>query len=367
LIDRRVLQNIDWMLLALAIGVTVLGIVNLYSATYVGHQGTERGVYLKQALWMGLGLVALLVMLVPDYRTFERAAYPIYWASVALLVAVLFIGTIAKGSQRWLAFGPVTIQPSELAKLGVVIALARFFHHNKAQDGYGLLALVRPLALVGIPFLLVLKQPDLGTALLIAFIGGTLFLFVPIRTRSLLTILLVGIVVVSIAWKFSLHDYQRMRVLTFLEPERDPLNTGYQAIQSKIAVGSGGIWGKGFLHGTQTQLNFLPEQQTDFIFSVLAEEWGFVGAGLVVVLYMTLILYSLNVARSSKDGFGALLGAGIVGMLFWPVFVNIGMVLGFMPVVGVPLPFMSYGGSSLIVTFAALGLLMNIRMRRFTF
>jgi rod shape determining protein RodA len=367
LIDRRLLQNFDWTLLGLSVGVTLLGIVNLYSATYVGHQGTAGGVYVKQAIWMGMGLLALLVMLIPDYRVLERAAYPVYWGSVALLVGVLLIGTIAKGSQRWLAFGPVTIQPSEIAKLGVVVALARYFHRNKTQSGYGLMDLARPLALVGIPFLLVLRQPDLGTALLIAFIGGTLFFFVPIRFRSILTIVIAGIIVSFVAWKFFLHDYQRMRVLTFLEPERDPLNTGYQAIQSKIAVGSGGLWGKGFLHGTQTQLNFLPEQQTDFIFSVLAEEWGFLGAGLVMVLYMALILYAINVARSSKEGFGALVGAGIVGMLFWPVLVNIGMVLGFMPVVGVPLPFMSYGGSSLIVTFAAIGILMNIRMRRFTF
>jgi rod shape determining protein RodA len=368
LIDRRLIQNFDWFLLLFAVAITAVGIVSLYSAAYQAHSGTGQGaVYNKQIFWLGAGVLALIAMMIPDYRTFERFAYPIYWMGVALLVAVLFVGTIAKGSQRWLAFGPITIQPSELVKLAVVIALARFFHRNRSASGYGLLDLVRPLLIIGIPFLLVLKQPDLGTAMLVALIGGTALVFVNVRLKSVLTMAGAGLGTAFVAWKYLLHDYQRMRVKTFLDPEMDPLNSGYQAIQSKIAVGSGGLFGKGFLHGTQTQLNFLPEQQTDFIFSVTAEEWGFLGAGLVLLLYLVLILYSLNVARSSKDGFGALLGAGIAAMLFWPVFVNVGMVLGFLPVVGVPLPLMSYGGSSLVVTYAALGLLMNIRMRRFTF
>ncbi len=367
MIDRRLLQNFDWTLLLLAVSITALGIVNLYSATYVGYRGTEGAVYMKQIFWTGIGLVALLVMLIPDYRNFARVAYPAYWILVGLLVAVLLFGTIVKGSQRWLTVGPLMIQPSELAKLVLVVVVARHFHRNKVLGAYLLRDLLWPLALVAIPFLLVLQQPDLGTALLIGLIGGTIFLFLNIRLRSVLTILGASVAGIVVAWNYVLHDYQRLRVKSFLEPEMDPLNSGYQAIQSKIAIGSGGLWGKGFLQGTQTQLDFLPEQQTDFIFSVLAEEWGFAGAGLILLLYMILILYALNVARSSKDGFGALLGAGIVGMLFWPVLVNIGMVLGFMPVVGVPLPFMSYGGSSLIVTFMALGLLMNIRMRRFTF
>ncbi len=368
MIDRRLIQNFDWALLLLAVAITVVGIVSLYSAVYQAHSGTGQGaVYNKQLFWLGTGVLALLLMLIPDYRAFERFAYPIYWLGVGLLVAVLFVGTVAKGSQRWLAAGPITIQPSELVKLAVVIALARYFHRNRQAGGYGLLDLVRPLVIIGIPFLLVLKQPDLGTAVLIALIGGTTLLFVNVHLKSVLTMFAAGLATVFVAWKYLLHDYQRMRVRTFLDPEMDPLNSGYQAIQSKIAVGSGGLFGKGFLHGTQTQLNFLPEQQTDFIFSVTAEEWGFLGAGIVLLLYMVLILYSLNVARSSKDGFGALLGAGIAGMLFWPVFVNVGMVLGFLPIVGVPLPLMSYGGSSLVVTYAALGLLMNVRMRRFTF
>jgi len=286
---------------------------------------------------------------------------------VGLLACVLLFGTIAKGSQRWLAVGPFMVQPSELAKLAVVLVLARHFHRNRGQGPYLLRELIWPLVLLLIPFLLVLKQPDLGTALMIAVTGGTVFLMLPIRARSLLSILGGSVAGLVVAWTHFLHDYQRMRVKSFLNPEMDPLNSGYQAIQSKIAVGSGGLWGKGFLKGTQTQLDFLPEQQTDFIFSVLAEEWGFIGAGLMLALYMVLILYALNVARTSKDSFGALLGAGVVGMLFWPVLVNIGMVMGFMPVVGVPLPLMSYGGSSLVVTFMGIGLLMNIRMRRFTF
>ncbi len=367
MIDRRLLQNFDTTLLLLALAITALGILNLYSATYLGNRGGESNAYLKQLVWMGLAVIALLAALIPDYRIFERVAYPIYWGTVSLLGAVLLIGTIAKGSQRWLAVGPIMIQPSELAKIAVVLVLARYFHRNRAPGPYYLRDLFWPIVLLAIPFLLVLKQPDLGTALMIAATGGTVLLMLPIRGRSLLTIVGVAVVGIVVAWTYFLHDYQRMRVKSFLNPEMDPLNSGYQAIQSKIAVGSGGLWGKGFLKGTQTQLDFLPEQQTDFIFSVLAEEWGFIGAGLMLALYMVLTLYALNVARTSKDAFGALVGAGVVGMLFWPMLVNIGMVIGFMPVVGVPLPLMSYGGSSLVVTFLGIGLLMNIRMRRFTF
>lgn len=367
MIDRRLIQNFDTRLIVLALAITALGIVNLYSATYVGQQDGAGAAYMKQVFWTAIGLVALLTAVIFDYRIFERLAYPIYWSTITLLVAVLLIGTIAKGSQRWLAMGPIMVQPSELAKLAVVIALARYFHRNRRTGALYLRDLAWPLVLILIPFLLVLRQPDLGTALMIALIGGTTFLFINIRGRSLLMILGTSVAGIAVAWTYGLHDYQRLRVKSFLNPEMDPLNSGYQAIQSKIAVGSGGFWGKGFLKGTQTQLNFLPEQQTDFIYSVLAEEWGFVGAGLILFLYMVLILYALNTARTSKDGFGALLGAGIVSMLFWPLLVNIGMVLGFMPVVGVPLPLMSYGGSSLVVTFMGIGLLMSIRMRRYTF
>jgi rod shape determining protein RodA len=342
MIDRRLIQSFDWTLFLLVLGISALGILNLYSATYVSVRGTAGAVYIKQLIWMAMSLVALLV-------------------------AVLLMGSIVKGSQRWLEVGPFMVQPSELAKLAMVLAVAHFFHRNRIQGPYLLRDLLWPITLVAIPCLLVLKQPDLGTALMIAFVGGTIFLFLRINIRSVLTILGLSVTGLILAWKYLFHDYQRMRVKSFLDPEMDPLNSGYQAIQSKIAVGSGGMWGKGFLKGTQTQLDFLPEQQTDFILSVLAEEWGFAGAGLILFLYMVLILHALNVARTSKDGFGALLGAGIVGMLLWPVLVNIGMVLGFMPVVGVSLPLMSYGGSSLIVTFMAIGLLMNIRMRRFTF
>ena len=268
------------------------------------------------------------------------------------------------GSRRWLLIGPITMQPSEPAKVAVIIVLARYFSKLVNTEGLNLRELLRPLILTVIPFVLIVKQPDLGTALLILLIAVSVTVLVKIETRTFLYIMVFCTTTLPMIW-FFLKGYQKQRILTFLNPERDPLGAGYHIIQSKIAIGSGMIYGKGFLKGTQNALSFLPEHHTDFIFSIMAEEWGLVGAGLLLFIFFLLIIWGLNVARVCRDPFGIILSFGITAMVFWQAIINIGMVMGLMPVVGVPLPFISYGGSSAITMMICIGILINISMRQF--
>jgi rod shape determining protein RodA len=247
-----------------------------------------------------------------------------------------------------------------------VIVLAKFFSEKRGYRGYRLKDLWQPFLLIGAPCILILKEPDLGTAMLLVAGSLSMILFVKVSWKSLVILVGSALSLAPFVW-FSLKEYQRMRILTFLRPDMDPFGAGYHINQSKIAIGSGQFWGKGFLNGTQTRLHFLPEQHTDFAFSVLAEEWGFAGSALLLILYLFLILWGLNIAKVSKDRFGAILSVGIVAFIFWQVVINVGMVTGLLPVVGIPLLLFSYGGSSLISTMAAMGLLMNISMRRFMF
>ena len=365
-IDRRLIQNFDWPLLALAIALALIGIVNLISAAPGDAAGIPPTAW-RQLGWLGLGLLALAAALVPDYRSLERLAIPIYGLCVALLVAVLLSGPVVKGSQRWLLLGGMHVQPSELTKLAMVLLFARLLQRREASSELRLLDLIFPAVLLGIPVALVLRQPDLGTAITIALVSGTFLLVARVRFASLVWLLAAGVVSAGLAWFYYLHDYQKERVLTFLHPERDPLGAAYHAIQSQIAVGSGGLLGRGFLRGPQSQLDFLPEQQTDFVFSVLGEEWGFVGAAVVLLLYLAMMVRGLMIARASKDLFGAYLALGVVGLFLWAGAVNVAMVLGVLPVVGIPLPFLSYGGSSLVTCLLGIGLLMNVSMRRYVF
>ncbi len=366
IIDRRLLKNIDWLLILLVLGVVSLGIVNLFSAGF--NQAAERAtpLYIKQIYWLLIGFSLMLAMTTFDYRRLERLAYPFYWLGIFLLVAVMLFGKVVAGSKRWLVLGPLTFQPSELVKVGVILALATHFFRQERFEPLGWRQLAFPVLLMLIPFVLVVKQPDLGSALLIAAVASTLILFVGVRWHILITLLVSFIAASPVFWYF-LRDYQKQRIFTFLNPEQDPLGSGYHIIQSKIAVGSGLFWGKGFLKGTQSQLNFLPEQHTDFVFSVFAEEWGFVGSAALICVYLALILWALFIARSCRERFGNLLAVGITAMVFWQIFINISMVTGLLPVVGIPLPFFSYGGSSLIANFLGIGLLLNIRMRQFLF
>jgi len=363
-IDRRYFSNFDWTLLGLILAIAGLGLVNLYSASHAG--GEAGSTYIRQAYWLGIGLLLMFAVAIPDYRLLETYAYPFYALSLLLLVGVLFGGRTVSGGQRWIQLGGFGFQPSELAKVAMVCVLAKFFLGGEPGQTYTLRDLRWPMVMLLPPFLLVALQPDLGTALLLAAIFFSLVFFAGLYWKSFLIVALSGLASLPIGWSL-LKDYQRNRVLTFLDPATDPLGAGYHIIQSKIAVGSGMFLGKGFLKGTQAHLYFLPERHTDFIFSVWAEEWGFVGSILVVILYGALIAWGLKIASHSRDRFGRLLALGITANIFWQTTVNIGMVLGLLPVVGVPLPLFSYGGSSLVSTMLSFGLLMSISIRRFIF
>ncbi|MDY6972279.1 MAG: rod shape-determining protein RodA [Thermodesulfobacteriota bacterium] len=364
--DRRLIQNFDWILLVLLLLLAAISILNLYSATYPIRDVGGSQVFIKQIYWFLIGFTVLLLMTTFNYYALERLAYPAYFFTIALLVAVLFLGKVTSGSQRWLSLGPLSFQPSEAAKITLVIVLAKFFSERGGNQVYRLRDLWQPFVLIGIPGFLILREPDLGTALLLVVVSLSVIVFARVKWQSLVILVMSLPSVAPFIW-INLKEYQQMRILTFLRPDMDPLGSGYHINQSKIAIGSGQFWGKGFLEGTQTRLHFLPEQHTDFAFSVLAEEWGFVGSVFLLLLYLFLILWGLNIAKSSKDKFGSIMAIGIVSIVFWEVVINVGMVTGLLPVVGIPLLLFSYGGSSLISTMAAMGLLMNISMRRFMF
>lgn len=360
--QRRAFVHYPWHVAFLVLGIAALGVWNLASASRSAH----APVWISQLSWMGAGAVVALAIGLVDYRRFMRGAYVFYAVVVLLLLAVMVKGRVIMGARRWLSFGPVNFQPSELAKIAVAVALARWFHMDagKRKDGYGLLSLVVPAAITLVPALLILKQPDLGTALIVVAVGATIILFAKVRWQALVAV--GAVVVIGAVFAYPhLKPYQRKRVETFLDPEGDVLGAGYHATQSMIAVGSGQGLGKGWGQGTQTLLSFLPEQHTDFIFSVWAEEHGFVGCLLLLCLYYGLVVSALGIAANARDRFGHFLAVGVTGMLFWHAFINMGMVTGVLPVVGVTLPLMSYGGSSVMAVMIGVGLLNNVAMRRF--
>jgi rod shape determining protein RodA len=363
--DRRLVQNFDWLLLGWVFLITAVGIVNLYSAGYNRAAGVTP-LYIKQVYWLGVGLALMFLALLYDYRHLEKLGYPAYLISLILLVGVLLAGKMVSGSRRWLPLGPFAFQPAELAKIAIILVLATYFNRRPRLEKMRLKELLVPGVLVFIPVGLIIKQPDLGSGILVTLVAASMILFVGVYWRTLAALALTLALASPFIWSL-LKDYQRQRVLTFLNPEQDPLGAGYHIIQSMIAVGSGQFWGKGFLQGTQSQLYFLPEQHTDFVFSVFAEEWGFVGSAVLLLLFTGLALWGLQVARDCKERFGQLLALGITALIFWQIFINLCMVTGFMPVVGIPLPLFSYGGSSLITTLLGVGFLLNIRMRRYLF
>ena len=366
MIDRRLVTNFDWTLLGLVVAICLLGILNIYSAS-AAYKMVGAPYYIKQLNWMAVGLIITLVICSVDYHLLEDFAYWFYGILICLLLAVLLVGKTSLGATRWLDLGLFTIQPSELLKIGIILTFARFFNNYHVVGGLTIKDMLYPLALLGVPALLIMKQPDLGTAILVILIALSMALFVGLRWTTIVGFVLVTLPMVWLGWTFFLRTYQKNRVLDFLNPERSRLGSGYHIIQSKIAVGSGGLWGKGYVKGTQAQLRFLPEQHTDFAFSVYAEEWGFIGTLLLLVLYLCLIMWGLTIARRCNDRLGALLAVGVTAMLFWHTVINIGMVIGLFPVVGVPLPFFSYGGTSMITSMVGVGILQNISMRRFMF
>jgi rod shape determining protein RodA len=358
---RQLWRNIPWAVLVVAGMIAALGVWNLASAS----RAAPAPMWKSQIYWFLIGLGACAAAMSLDYRYLLKLAYPAYGFVMLLLLAVAYKGRAAMGAQRWLDLGPMHLQPSELMKIAIILVMARFFHEDpRTKEGYSLPQLWQPALLLLLPMGLVMKQPDLGTSMMIAAVAGSIMLVAKVRWKSLLALAVAAVGAAVFAWNYLLKDYQKKRVLTFIDPEGDVLGAGYHASQSLIAVGSGQEFGKGWGHGTQTQLSFLPEQHTDFVFSVWGEEHGFVGAVVLISLYFLLTLLMLSVAASAREKFGTFLAVGVAALLFWHVFVNIGMVTGVLPVVGVTLPFLSYGGSSVLTNMIGLGLLLNVGMRR---
>lgn len=365
-IDRRLLTHVNWALLGFTILLFGLGVLNLYSAS--GFR-LEEGMavnpfYKKQFIWGLMGLGAMLVTLALDYRHLKLLAWPLFIVSVLLLAAVPLWGKTIYGATRWISLGFMNFQPSEAAKIAILILGARML--SKRTTPLDWRELIMVVAVGCIPAALIVKQPDLGSSLNLLLILGGIILYRGIRLRVLKVLAVVLPALAPLGWMF-LHGYQKQRILTFLDPTNDPLGAGYHIIQSQIAIGSGRLWGKGFLGGTQSQLRFLPEKHTDFAVAVFGEEWGFVGAIALLALFCLFLFSIYASARDAKDRFGSFLCAGVFFYFFWQILINMGMVVGLMPVVGIPLPFISYGGSGTVVNFVLVGLVLNVSMRRFVF
>ncbi len=366
--NRTFLHRIDWNFAGVILALNIIGLINLYSATHGhGDVGASR-LFIAQLFWLFTGWTIFFVVTLIDYQFFLRLSYVIYGLNLAALIAVMFVGKVALGAQRWLDFGFFSYQPSESMKVALVLILARVLSKRSYPDGMGWKDLALPLlGLIGVPFIITAEQPDLGTAMMLFITGASMLLFIRIKPKILVIIGITLALCGTAAWFFALRDYQKDRVYTFLDPTRDPRGKGYNSIQSKIAVGSGKVVGKGFRKGTQSQLEFLPERHTDFIFSVLSEEHGFIGSMTTIGLFATLFLLGIRIASQAKDKGGALLVVGVLGILFWHHFINIAMVIGLLPIVGVPLPLLSYGGSNMLTTMAALGLVSSVSYRKHMF
>ncbi len=360
-IDRRLLINIDWGMMAAVLLLLGIGVATILSATYSGR---NSGLEVKQVYWILIGLVALLVCVSVDYRRLVDHAPLLYLLSVGALAYVLFLGPRIAGTRRWVVMGPLQIQPSEFVKLVAALFVAKIFAESK-KDSLGIRDILGPGAAVGVLAALIAAEPDLGTAFTLVplFVVGSVL--AGLRMKAVLVLLAVGIVGGGLGWQFALKEYQKTRIYTFLDPSLDPRGAGYQKIQSQIAVGSGGLAGKGYKKGTQAQLGYLPARHTDFIFSVLAEENGFVGVVVVLGLYFFILWRAMDTAQMARDRVGAFLAAGVAAVLAFQVVYNVAMVAGLVPVKGLPLPLMSYGGSSIISSLLAVGLILNVRMRRF--
>ena len=366
--ERRLYFHIDWLLLAAVLLLAAIGLTMIYSTTYVtlpdgsGHPGARFWVQLYA---VGLGTIALLVFLALDYRFLAEHSLALYIGLVVLLVYVLIGGKNAGGSTRWISLRVFNLQPSEFGRLALALVLAMYFGENR-RGAKNNSDLVIASFFFLVPFLLIAKQPDLGTAVTLVPVAFGIAFLAGLRLRLVAVVAIAGVLLAPVAWKVALKDYQKSRIETFIDPEKDPRNKGYQQIQARVTVGSGGLTGKGFRKGTQGQYKFLPVADNDFIFSVLAEEQGFVGVLVTMGLYLFVILRSIEAARLAKDRIGAYLVGGIISGFAFQVIYNVTMSAGLAPVKGLTLPLMSYGGSSMIATLAAFGLILNVRMRRFT-
>jgi rod shape determining protein RodA len=366
--DKTILRRIDWTLISFILFIQIIGLINLYSATHGPNSRDLEPLFVSQLTWIAVGWGVFFVLTLIDYNIFYQFAWVAFFLNFAAIIWVTIHGRAALGAQRWLDLGFFHYQPSETMKLALIIILAKVFSIRAFfGPGMGFKELALPTACLAAPFFLIAKQPDLGTALMIGAIAGSMLIFARVRRYILLGALVLGVAGAYLGWSFVLRDYQKNRVRTFLSPTSDPRGTGYNSIQSKIAVGSGKFVGKGFRKGTQSQLEFLPERHTDFIFSVLSEEWGFVGSILTMSLFGWLFVLIIRIATNAREKFGALLCVGVLCYVFWHTFVNVGMVIGLLPIVGVPLPLLSYGGSSMLTTMAGLGLVSSVAYRRYLF
>ena len=353
------IQQINWGLILIMIAAAAIGVAMLYSAADGSWDPWAR----RQLIRFSIGLVILVTIALVDLRFWWRYSYFLFGILLALLLAVELAGSIGMGAQRWINLGVIKLQPSELMKIGLILALARYFHGVSMENVRRIPYLLIPLLLVALPSVLVLKQPDLGTALFLVLIGVTVFFIAGVRIWKFVLALTATGVAMPIVWSM-LRAYQQKRILTFFNPENDPLGAGYHILQSKIALGSGGVFGKGFMQGSQSHLNFLPEKQTDFIFTMMAEEFGMLGGLTLLGLYSLILVYGFAISMRSQTHFGRLLAMGLTAMMFLYVFINIAMVMGLIPVVGVPLPLISYGGTAMLTQMIGIGFLININVHR---
>ena len=361
---RTLLKNTDLITLIAVILLVIIGIIGIYSAGY--NDEDLKSDYFKQFVWLIISLVALTVVWLIDYNVFGILSIPLYLLCLGLLVGVLFTEPIY-GATSWFQVGPVSIQPSEITKIIYILLSAKFMDFVLSKDKKAINRWYIILAVFGIMFLpviLILMQPDFGTAAVFLFITIFMLFKAGINYKYILGGILLLVVVVPVVYFFVLNDVQKDRILVFLDPELDPLGSGYNAIQSKIAVGAGKLFGKGLLHGTQTQFGYLPVKSSDFIFSVISEEMGFIISVLLVIIYTVLLVRLVNISRTAKDTYGSLVAIGVFGMLFFHFIENIGMTMGLLPITGIPLPFVSYGGSNLLTNFIALGIVLSISARR---
>ena len=356
---REKLYNISFSYVMFIVILAAIGIVMLYSAA----NGNWSPWAINQLIRFGMGFAVMIVLALTDIKLLLRYAYVFYFITLILLVVVEVAGHTGMGATRWINLGFIKLQPSEFMKIAMVLVLARYFHTSSLQSIESVRGIIPPLLMAIFPAFLIVLQPDLGTALLLIFTTAAMFFVVGVQIWKFVVVFIGGLITIPFAWHF-LHDYQQNRVLTFLNPERDPLGAGYHIIQSKIALGSGGVFGKGFLKGSQSHLNFLPEKHTDFIFTMLSEEFGLVGAVLVVILNILILAYSYSFALKSTSYFGKLLAIGLATNYFMYVFINIAMVLGLLPVVGIPLPLISYGGTVMLSIMASFGIILCVHINR---
>jgi rod shape determining protein RodA len=366
--DHRLLgqarDHFDWWLFLGTALLALIGVINLYSATSVSKVAL-REIYVQQVYWLVFGGILATLVAAVDYRHYERLGYALYGFGVVLLVLVFVLGRDIRGSSRWINIGSFSFQPSEFMKLFLIVALAKYLHDDPKNEGRTLRDLGWPALIVLVPMALVMKQPDLGTALILGLIFVSICALTRIALRSLLTLVVSAAVLAPVMWNYVLKDYQKTRVTAFLNPEANILGTGWHAHHARVAIGNGGIIGQGFMRGTQNQFLFLPDQHSDFPFAVFAEDWGLLGCLVLVILYGFLVFWSIRIAATAKDRFGAVLAIGVGSLIFWHAFFNLGMVTGLLPVVGVTLPLFSAGGSSVMTVLIGIGLLMNVSMRRF--